>query len=58
MSNVGELPLRLEGSTVEHTIEDRRAQVRLLLGTLLSPSLGSTGPDSEWKVKRTDPSLP
>jgi hypothetical protein len=26
-------PLRLEGSTVEHTIEDRRAQVRLLLGT-------------------------
>jgi hypothetical protein len=35
------LPLRPEGSTVEHTIEDRRAQVRLLLGTLRYPSLPS-----------------
>ena len=31
------LPLRPEGSTVEHTIKDRRVQVRLLLGTILFP---------------------
>lgn len=37
--SVIKMPLRPEGSTVEHLIEDHRAQVQLLLGTLMYPSL-------------------